>query len=59
LDIILSLVSGLTVFIVGLGANFGFDLKRISALSTLRHLGLMIMIIYIGSIGFLFGVYCK
>jgi len=31
------------MFIVGLGANFEFDLKRIIALSTLRQLGLMII----------------
>ena len=40
-NIILLLVSGLTIFIAGLGANFEFDLKKIIALSTLRKLGLM------------------
>jgi NADH-ubiquinone oxidoreductase chain 5 len=48
LNVILLLVSGLTVFIAGLGANFEFDLKRIIALSTLRQLGLMIITISIG-----------
>jgi NADH-ubiquinone oxidoreductase chain 5 len=43
LNVILLLVSGLTMFIAGLGANFEFDLKRIIALSTLRQLGLMII----------------
>ena len=36
LTVILLLVSGLTMFMAGLGANFEFDLRRISALSTLR-----------------------
>uniref|UniRef100_A0A0R3RBK2 NADH:ubiquinone reductase (H(+)-translocating) n=1 Tax=Brugia timori TaxID=42155 RepID=A0A0R3RBK2_9BILA len=38
----LLLISGLTIFIAGLGANFEFDLKKIIALSTLRQLGLII-----------------
>jgi len=42
LNVILLLVSGLTTFIAGLGANFEFDLKRIIVISILRHLGLMI-----------------
>jgi NADH-ubiquinone oxidoreductase chain 5 len=45
---ILLLISGLTVFTAGLGANFDFDFKQIIALSTLRQLGLIIMSIYIG-----------
>jgi NADH:ubiquinone oxidoreductase subunit 5 (subunit L)/multisubunit Na+/H+ antiporter MnhA subunit len=36
------------VLIAGVGANFEFDLKTFSALSTLRQLGLIIMSIYIG-----------
>lgn len=44
----LLLVSGLTIFIAGLGANFEFDLKKIIALSTLRQLGLIISILSIG-----------
>jgi NADH-ubiquinone oxidoreductase chain 5 len=54
LNVILLLVSGLTIFITGLGANFEFDLKRIIALSTLRQLGLMIMTISIGLSGLAF-----
>lgn len=42
------LISGLTMFISGLGANFEFDLKKIIALSTLRQLGLIIIILSIG-----------
>lgn len=44
----LLLISGLTIFIAGLGANFEFDLKKIIALSTLSQLGLMIRILAIG-----------
>lgn len=44
----LLLISGLTMFIAGLGANFEFDLKKIIALSTLRQLGLIIRILAIG-----------
>lgn len=32
---LLLLVSGLTIFMAGVGANFGYDLRRIIALSTL------------------------
>lgn len=42
------LISGLTIFIAGLGANFEFDLKKIIALSTLSQLGLIIRILSIG-----------
>lgn len=44
----LLLISGITIFIAGLGANFEFDLKKIIALSTLSQLGLMIRILAIG-----------
>ena len=44
----LLLISGLTIFIAGIGANFEFDLKKIIALSTLRQLGLIIRILSIG-----------
>jgi len=54
LNIFLLLVSGLTIFMAGLGANFEFDLKRIIALSTLRQLGLMIITISIGLPGLAF-----
>lgn len=42
------LISGLTIFMAGLGANYEFDLKKIIALSTLRQLGLIIRILSIG-----------
>nr|UPX88584.1 NADH dehydrogenase subunit 5 [Paraleptophlebia submarginata] len=44
----LLLISGLTMFMAGLGANFEFDLKKIIALSTLSQLGLMMMILSLG-----------
>jgi len=37
-----------TMFISGLGANFEIDLKKIIALSTLRQLGLIILILSLG-----------
>nr|QHD46555.1 NADH dehydrogenase subunit 5 [Geron pallipilosus] len=45
---ILLLISGLTMFMAGLGANFEFDLKKIIALSTLSQLGLMMSILSVG-----------
>nr|AQM40064.1 NADH dehydrogenase subunit 5 [Capnogryllacris melanocrania] len=42
------LISGLTMFMAGIGANFEFDLKKIIALSTLSQLGLMMSILSIG-----------
>lgn len=44
----LLLIAGLTIFIAGISANFEFDLKKIIALSTLRQLGLIIIILSIG-----------
>jgi NADH-ubiquinone oxidoreductase chain 5 len=41
-------IAVLTIFISGLIANFEFDLKKIIALSTLRQLGLMIIILRLG-----------
>nr|YP_010946421.1 NADH dehydrogenase subunit 5 [Balta maculata]WGO57139.1 NADH dehydrogenase subunit 5 [Balta maculata] len=41
-------VSGLTMFMSGLGANFEFDLKKIIALSTLSQLGLMMGVLSLG-----------
>nr|WNL54050.1 NADH dehydrogenase subunit 5 [Microcerotermes subtilis] len=54
LNVVLLLVSGLTMFMAGLGANFEFDLSKIIALSTLSQLGLMIMTISIGLSGLAF-----
>nr|QNV11688.1 NADH dehydrogenase subunit 5 [Phyllodromia melanocephala] len=45
---ILLLISGLTMFMAGLGANYEFDLKKIIALSTLSQLGLMMSILSLG-----------
>nr|YP_010464217.1 NADH dehydrogenase subunit 5 [Strongylium kulzeri]UUL71594.1 NADH dehydrogenase subunit 5 [Strongylium kulzeri] len=42
-------ISGMTMFMSGLGASFEFDLKKIIALSTLSQLGLMMMILGLGS----------
>lgn len=44
----LLLLSGLTIFIAGLGANFEYDLKKIIALSTLSQLGFIIRILSLG-----------
>nr|YP_010545652.1 NADH dehydrogenase subunit 5 [Chrysops dissectus]UYG48435.1 NADH dehydrogenase subunit 5 [Chrysops dissectus] len=44
----LLLISGLTMFMAGIGANFEFDLKKIIALSTLSQLGLMMSILSMG-----------
>jgi NADH-ubiquinone oxidoreductase chain 5 len=44
----LLLISGLTMFIAGAGANFEYDLRKIIALSTLSQLGLMIRIVSVG-----------
>nr|YP_009378648.1 NADH dehydrogenase subunit 5 [Anastrepha fraterculus]ARH56145.1 NADH dehydrogenase subunit 5 [Anastrepha fraterculus]WCB98002.1 NADH dehydrogenase subunit 5 [Anastrepha fraterculus] len=45
---VLLLLSGLTMFMAGLGANFEYDLKKIIALSTLSQLGLMMSILSMG-----------
>nr|WRK67358.1 NADH dehydrogenase subunit 5 [Barbibucca biremis] len=44
----LLLMSVLTMFMAGLGANYEFDLKKIIALSTLSQLGLMMSILSMG-----------
>nr|QXU57658.1 NADH dehydrogenase subunit 5 [Cherax parvus] len=44
----LLIVSCLTMFMAGLGANFEFDLKKIIALSTLSQLGVMVGILALG-----------
>nr|AVN67943.1 NADH dehydrogenase subunit 5 [Parcoblatta uhleriana] len=48
LNMLLLLISGLTMFMAGLGANFEYDLKKIIALSTLSQLGLMMSILALG-----------
>nr|UQJ75268.1 NADH dehydrogenase subunit 5 [Pterotermes occidentis] len=50
----LLLVSGLTMFMAGLGANFEYDLSKIIALSTLSQLGLMIGAVSVGLVGMAF-----
>nr|YP_011001021.1 NADH dehydrogenase subunit 5 [Dardanus hessii]WPN85844.1 NADH dehydrogenase subunit 5 [Dardanus hessii] len=45
---ILFLISSLTMFMSGLGANFEYDLKKIIALSTLSQLGVMMSILSLG-----------
>nr|YP_009692485.1 NADH dehydrogenase subunit 5 [Limnogonus intermedius]QEH58910.1 NADH dehydrogenase subunit 5 [Limnogonus intermedius] len=42
------IISLMTMFMSGLGANFEFDLKKIIALSTLSQLGLMMTILFLG-----------
>jgi NADH-ubiquinone oxidoreductase chain 5 len=48
LCVFLLIVSGLTMFMAGLGANFEYDLRKIIALSTLRQLGLIISAVSVG-----------
>nr|YP_010952872.1 NADH dehydrogenase subunit 5 [Quadrella coronata]WMQ53292.1 NADH dehydrogenase subunit 5 [Quadrella coronata] len=45
---VLLIVSCLTMFMAGLGANFEYDLKKIIALSTLSQLGVMLSILALG-----------
>nr|YP_009742228.1 NADH dehydrogenase subunit 5 [Minois dryas]QID90311.1 NADH dehydrogenase subunit 5 [Minois dryas] len=42
------MISGLTMFMAGICANYEFDLKKIIALSTLSQLGLMMSILSMG-----------
>nr|YP_002808464.1 NADH dehydrogenase subunit 5 [Scylla serrata]ACO07184.1 NADH dehydrogenase subunit 5 [Scylla serrata] len=44
----LLVISCLTMFMAGLGANFEYDLKKIIALSTLSQLGVMLSILSLG-----------
>nr|YP_010988707.1 NADH dehydrogenase subunit 5 [Anaspides jarmani]WOR81025.1 NADH dehydrogenase subunit 5 [Anaspides jarmani] len=46
--LVLFLISCVTMFMAGLGANFEYDLKKIIALSTLSQLGVMMSIIALG-----------
>nr|YP_010946889.1 NADH dehydrogenase subunit 5 [Sorineuchora formosana]WGO57646.1 NADH dehydrogenase subunit 5 [Sorineuchora formosana] len=48
LNFFMFLISGLTMFMAGLGANFEYDLSKIIALSTLSQLGLMMSTLAIG-----------
>nr|YP_010117812.1 NADH dehydrogenase subunit 5 [Cryptotermes havilandi]QPN53784.1 NADH dehydrogenase subunit 5 [Cryptotermes havilandi]URX52845.1 NADH dehydrogenase subunit 5 [Cryptotermes havilandi] len=52
--VFLFVISGLTMFMAGLGANFEYDLSSIIALSTLSQLGLMISAVSIGLVGMAF-----
>nr|WGO57503.1 NADH dehydrogenase subunit 5 [Perisphaerus sp. 2 ZQW-2023b] len=54
LSSMLLLVSGLTMFMSGIGANFEYDLSKIIALSTLSQLGLMIGVLSLGMSGLAF-----
>nr|AXI98708.1 NADH dehydrogenase subunit 5 [Pseudoniphargus ruffoi] len=45
---VLMIVSVMTMFFAGLGANFETDVKKVVALSTLSQLGLMMMILSVG-----------
>nr|BBB16304.1 NADH dehydrogenase subunit 5 [Pagurus sp. D20M] len=47
-SVLLLLISCLTMFMSGLGANFEYDLKKIIALSTLSQLGVMLSILSLG-----------
>lgn len=48
LNFVMLFISTITIFIAGLAANFEFDLKKIIALSTLRQLGIMFRILFLG-----------
>nr|YP_009128691.1 NADH dehydrogenase subunit 5 [Lyreidus brevifrons]AJR19296.1 NADH dehydrogenase subunit 5 [Lyreidus brevifrons] len=45
---VLLIISCLTMFMAGLGANFEYDLKKIIALSTLSQLGVMLSVLSLG-----------
>ena len=47
-SVALLIISCLTMFMSGLGANFEYDLKKIIALSTLRQLGVILRILSLG-----------
>nr|NP_976146.1 NADH dehydrogenase subunit 5 [Tricholepidion gertschi]AAO40217.1 NADH dehydrogenase subunit 5 [Tricholepidion gertschi] len=51
---LLLVLSGLTMFMAGLGANYETDLSKIIALSTLSQLGLMMSILCLGFPGLAF-----
>lgn len=47
---VLLFIGGATIVVSGLVANYEYDIRRIIALSTLRQLGLMIMVVSLGLI---------
>nr|YP_009649176.1 NADH dehydrogenase subunit 5 [Ovalipes punctatus]QDA22801.1 NADH dehydrogenase subunit 5 [Ovalipes punctatus] len=51
---VLLIISCLTMFMAGLGANFEYDLKKIIALSTLSQLGVMLSILSLGYVNLAF-----
>nr|YP_010491962.1 NADH dehydrogenase subunit 5 [Eucrate crenata]UWM93444.1 NADH dehydrogenase subunit 5 [Eucrate crenata] len=51
---VLLIISCLTMFMAGLGANFEYDLKKIIALSTLSQLGVMLSILALGYVNLAF-----
>nr|YP_009667311.1 NADH dehydrogenase subunit 5 [Mecistocephalus marmoratus]ARU77314.1 NADH dehydrogenase subunit 5 [Mecistocephalus marmoratus] len=51
---VLMVLSCLTMFMAGVGANFEYDLKSIIALSTLSQLGLMMLSLSMGFVGLAF-----
>jgi NADH:ubiquinone oxidoreductase subunit 2 (subunit N) len=51
LSVFLLLISGLTMFMAGLDANFEYDLRRIIASSTLRQLDFLIISVSVGTFG--------
>nr|YP_009525746.1 NADH dehydrogenase subunit 5 [Orithyia sinica]AXS67520.1 NADH dehydrogenase subunit 5 [Orithyia sinica] len=54
LQSVLLIISCLTMFMAGLGANFEYDLKKIIALSTLSQLGVMLSILALGYVNLAF-----
>nr|AZL93329.1 NADH dehydrogenase subunit 5 [Megalodontes quinquecinctus] len=50
----LLMISLLTMFMAGMGANYEYDLKKIIALSTLSQLGLMMSVLAIGGVNLTF-----
>nr|YP_009127948.1 NADH dehydrogenase subunit 5 [Umalia orientalis]AJF14612.1 NADH dehydrogenase subunit 5 [Umalia orientalis] len=51
---LLLIISCLTMFMAGLGANFEYDLKKIIALSTLSQLGVMLSVLSLGFVDLAF-----
>lgn len=51
---VLIIIARMTLFIAGVGANLEIDFKKIIAFSTLRQLGLIILILSVGKVEFAF-----